>query len=81
MARWHSFDTVVDRSDGEAAVPQEAAERMIDQVERSKLDVAAEHTDGGALRVSSRSKDALVETQWLLRRHDQGLPLRFTNYT
>ncbi|MDP8929740.1 MAG: YajQ family cyclic di-GMP-binding protein [Actinomycetota bacterium] len=60
-------------------IPAEKAKAMVKQIKASKLKVQAA-IQGDQLRVSSKSKDALQETQALLRANDQGLPLTFTNY-
>jgi cyclic-di-GMP-binding protein len=60
-------------------IPAEKAKSMVKQIKASKLKVTPA-IQGDRLRISSKSKDALQETQALLRNNDQGLPLRFTNY-
>lgn len=60
-------------------IPTEKAKAMVKQIKASKLKVQTA-IQGDQLRVSSKSKDALQETQALLRANDQGLPLTFTNY-
>jgi uncharacterized protein YajQ (UPF0234 family) len=80
----HSFDVMVepegsDQPEGLSDVPAEPARAMIDQIAASKLPVQP-RVEGGRLRVASKSKDALQETQALLRANAQGLTLAFTNY-
>jgi cyclic-di-GMP-binding protein len=60
-------------------IPQDKAKAMVKQIKASKLKVTPA-IQGDRLRISSKSKDALQETQALLRNNDQDLPLRFTNY-
>jgi cyclic-di-GMP-binding protein len=62
-----------------SGIPQDKAKAMVKQIKASKLKVSAA-IQGDQLRISGKSKDALQETQALLRNNDQGLPLRFTNY-
>jgi uncharacterized protein YajQ (UPF0234 family) len=62
-----------------SGIPTEKAKAMVKLIKTSKLKVQAAF-QGDQLRVSSKSRDALQETQALLRANDQGLPLRFTNY-
>jgi cyclic-di-GMP-binding protein len=60
-------------------IPQDKAKAMVKLIKTSKLKVTPA-IQGDQLRISSKSKDALQETQALLRNNDQDLPLRFTNY-
>jgi hypothetical protein len=60
-------------------IPTDKAKAMVKQIKASKLKVTPA-IQGDQLRISSKSKDALQETQDLLRANDQDLPLRFTNY-
>ena len=60
-------------------IPADKAKALVKQIKASKLKVTPA-IQGDQLRISSKSKDALQETQALLRNNDQGLPLRFTNY-
>ncbi|CAN5207273.1 YajQ family cyclic di-GMP-binding protein [soil metagenome] len=60
-------------------IPADKAKAMVKQIKASKLKVQAA-VQGDQLRVSGKSRDALQETQALLRANDQDLPLRFTNY-
>jgi hypothetical protein len=60
-------------------IPAEKAKTMLKLIKMSKLKVQAA-LQGDQLRVSSKSRDALQETQALLRANDQNLPLKFTNY-
>ena len=60
-------------------IPSDKAKEMVKQIKASKLKVQAA-IQGDQLRISSKSRDALQETQALLRANDQGLPLKFTNY-
>jgi cyclic-di-GMP-binding protein len=60
-------------------IPTDKAKTMVKQIKASKLKVTPA-IQGDQLRISSKSKDALQETQELLRANDQDLPLRFTNY-
>ncbi len=60
-------------------IPTEKAKAMVKQIKSSKLKVTPA-IQGEQLRISSKSRDALQETQSLLRANDQDLPLRFTNY-
>jgi cyclic-di-GMP-binding protein len=62
-----------------SGIPQDKAKAMVKQIKASKLKVTAA-IQGDQLRISGKSKDALQETQALLRNNDQDLPLRFTNY-
>lgn len=60
-------------------IPSDKAKALVKQIKASKLKVQAAIQDD-QLRVSSKSRDALQETQALLRENDQDLPLKFTNY-
>jgi uncharacterized protein YajQ (UPF0234 family) len=60
-------------------IPTDKAKAMVKQIKASKLKVTPA-IQGDQLRISSKSRDALQETQALLRANDQDLPLRFTNY-
>lgn len=60
-------------------IPSEKAKSMVKLIKNSKLKVQAA-IQGDQLRISSKSRDALQETQALLRANDHDLPLRFTNY-
>jgi cyclic-di-GMP-binding protein len=60
-------------------IPTEKARSMVKLIKTSKLKVTPA-IQGDQLRISSKSKDALQETQALLRANDHDLPLRFTNY-
>ena len=60
-------------------IPSDKAKALVKQIKASKLKVQAA-IQGDQLRISSKSRDALQETQALLRANDEGLPLKFTNY-
>ncbi len=60
-------------------IPTEKAKAMVKQIKSAKLKVTPA-IQGEQLRISSKSRDALQETQSLLRENDQDLPLKFTNY-
>ena len=60
-------------------IPKDKAKEMVKLIKASKLKVTPAVQDD-AIRVSSKSRDALQEVQALLRNNDQGLPLKFTNY-
>lgn len=60
-------------------IPGDKAKELVKQIKASKLKVQAA-IQGDQLRISSKSRDALQETQALLRANDLGLPLKFTNY-
>jgi cyclic-di-GMP-binding protein len=60
-------------------IPTDKAKAMVKLIKASKLKVTPA-IQGDQLRISSKSRDALQETQALLKANDQGLPLRFTNY-
>ena len=62
-----------------SGIPAEKAKSMVKVIKNSKLKVQAA-VQGDQLRISGKSRDALQETQALLRANDQDLPLRFTNY-
>ena len=62
-----------------SGIPAEKAKSMVKLVKASKLKVTPA-VQGDHLRISSKSRDALQETQALLRANDHDLPLRFTNY-
>ncbi|MGH3664524.1 MAG: YajQ family cyclic di-GMP-binding protein [Egibacteraceae bacterium] len=62
-----------------SGIPSEKAKAMVKLIKTSKLKVQAA-IQGEQLRISSKSRDALQETQALLRANDHDLPLRFTNY-
>lgn len=63
-----------------SGIPEDKAKAMVKRIKASKLKVTPA-IQGEQLRISSRSRDALQEVQALLRANDEGLPLRFTNYT
>ena len=70
------YSIAVDLAQG---IPSDKAKALVKQIKASKLKVQAAIQED-QLRVSSKSRDALQETQALLRENDEGLPLKFTNY-
>ncbi len=60
-------------------IPADKAKALVKQIKASKLKVTPA-IQGDQLRISSKSRDALQETQALLRANDEDLPLSFTNY-
>jgi uncharacterized protein YajQ (UPF0234 family) len=70
------YSITIDLAQG---IPSDKAKALVKQIKGAKLKVQAAIQDE-QLRVSSKSRDALQETQALLRDNDEGLPLKFTNY-
>lgn len=60
-------------------IPVEKAKAMVKAIKDSKLKVQAA-IQGDQLRISSKSRDELQAVIQLLKQHDQGLELQFTNY-
>jgi uncharacterized protein YajQ (UPF0234 family) len=60
-------------------IPEEKAKALAKAVRQSGLRVQAQ-VQGDQLRVSGKSKDQLQKAIALLKEHDEGLPLQFTNY-
>ena len=60
-------------------IPDEKARALAKTIRQSGLKVQAQ-VQGDQLRVSGKSKNDLQQVMALLRQHDEGLPLRFTNY-
>ena len=60
-------------------IPEEKAKALAKAVRQSGLKVQAQ-VHGDQLRVSGKNKDDLQKAIALLKQHDQGLPLQFTNY-
>jgi len=57
----------------------EKAKGLVKTLKDSKIKVQAS-IQGDQLRVSGKSKDDLQEAMALLKKHDQGLDLQFTNF-
>lgn len=62
-----------------SGIPGDKAKAMVAEVKKAKLKVQPA-IQGEQLRISGKSKDDLQRAQEILREHDQGLPLQFTNY-
>ena len=60
-------------------IPTEKAKAMVKAIKDAKLKVQAA-IQGEQLRISGKSKDELQDCMGLLKKHDQGLDLQFTNY-
>jgi cyclic-di-GMP-binding protein len=60
-------------------IPGEKAKGLVKALKDSKLKVQAA-IQGDQLRVSGKNKDDLQEAIALLKKHDQGLDLQFTNF-
>jgi hypothetical protein len=60
-------------------IPVEKSKKLVAVLKDAKLKVQAA-IQGDQLRVSGKDKDALQEAIALLKKHDQGLDLQFTNY-
>jgi uncharacterized protein YajQ (UPF0234 family) len=59
-------------------IPEDKAKALAKTIRQSKLKVQAQ-VQGDQLRVSGKSKDDLQRAISLLKEHDEGLPLQFTN--
>ena len=70
------YSITVDLAQG---IPSDKAKALVKQIKSSKIKVQAA-IQQDQLRISSKSRDALQDTQALLRENDEGLPLKFTNY-
>ena len=70
------YRIAIDLVDG---IPKDKAKALVKTIKAEKLKVTAAIQDD-QLRVSGKNKDDLQAVQLLLREHDEGLPLRFTNY-
>ena len=60
-------------------IPEEKAKSLAKTIRQSGLKVQAQ-VQGDQLRVSGKNKDDLQKAIALLKDHDEGLPLQFTNY-
>jgi hypothetical protein len=60
-------------------IPQEKAKGLIKTLKDSKIKVQPS-IQGDQLRVAGKNKDDLQEAIALLKKHDQGLDLQFTNF-
>lgn len=60
-------------------IPGDKAKALVKVIKDAKLKVQAA-IQGDQLRVSGKNKDDLQEVINLLKQHDQGLELQFTNY-
>jgi len=60
-------------------IPEEKAKALAKTVRQSGLKVQAQ-IQGDQLRVTSKSKNDLQKAIALLKEHDEGLPLQFSNY-
>jgi uncharacterized protein YajQ (UPF0234 family) len=60
-------------------IPAEKAKGLVKTLKDTKLKVQAS-IQGDQLRISGKSKDDLQEAMALLKKHDQGLDLQFTNF-
>jgi uncharacterized protein YajQ (UPF0234 family) len=60
-------------------IPDDKARALAKTVRQAGLRVQAQ-VQGDQLRVTAKSKDDLQKVIALLKQHDEGLPLRFTNY-
>jgi uncharacterized protein YajQ (UPF0234 family) len=60
-------------------IPEDKAKSLAKTIRQSGLKVQAQ-IQNDQLRVSSKSKDELQKAIALLKDHDEGLPLQFTNY-
>ncbi len=60
-------------------IPEDKAKALAKAVRQSGLKVQAQ-VQGDQLRVTGKKKDDLQKAMALLKEHDEGLPLRFTNY-
>ncbi len=59
-------------------IPEDKAKALAKTIRQSKLKVQAQ-VQGDQLRVTGKNKDDLQKAIALLREHDEGLPLQFTN--
>jgi len=60
-------------------IPEEKAKTLAKTLRQSGLKVQAQ-VQGDQLRVTGKNKDDLQKAIALLKEHDEGLPLQFTNY-
>ncbi len=60
-------------------IPEDKAKSLAKTIRQSGLKVQAQ-IQSDQLRVSSKSRDDLQKAIALLKEHDEGLPLQFTNY-
>jgi uncharacterized protein YajQ (UPF0234 family) len=60
-------------------IPEDKAKSLAKTIRQSGLKVQAQ-VQGDQLRVSGKNKDDLQKAIALLKDHDEGLPLQFTNY-
>jgi uncharacterized protein YajQ (UPF0234 family) len=60
-------------------IPEDKAKALAKTVRQSGLKVQAQ-VQGDQLRISGKNKDDLQKVIALLKEHDEGLPLQFTNY-
>jgi cyclic-di-GMP-binding protein len=60
-------------------IPEDKAKSLAKTIRQSGLKVQAQ-VQNDQLRVSSKSRDDLQKAIALLKDHDEGLPLQFTNY-
>ena len=60
-------------------IPTDKAKGLVKALKDSKMKVQAA-IQGDQLRISGKSKDDLQEAMALLKKHDQGLDLQFTNF-
>lgn len=60
-------------------IPEDKAKALAKTIRQSRLKVQAQ-VQNDQLRVSAKSKDDLQKAIALLKEHDEGLPLQFTNY-
>ena len=60
-------------------IPSDKAKGLVKALKDSKMKVQAA-IQGDQLRISGKSKDDLQEAMALLKKHDQGLDLQFTNF-
>ena len=61
-------------------IPSDKAKALVKAVKDAKLKKVQAAVQGEQLRISGKSRDDLQAAQQVLREHDQGLPLKFTNY-
>jgi uncharacterized protein YajQ (UPF0234 family) len=60
-------------------IPEDKAKALAKTIRQSKLKVQAQ-VQGDQLRVTGKSRDDLQRVISLLKEHDEGLALQFTNY-
>jgi uncharacterized protein YajQ (UPF0234 family) len=60
-------------------IPEDKAKALAKTIRQSGLKVQAQ-VQGDQLRVTGKNKDDLQKAIALLKEHDEGLPLRFSNY-